>query len=198
MTCSVAASADGVSGTVSVYLRTPPASVPDADSGSLAANDDCSTGLLNIGMRLDFYGTKFSQVYVNNNGNLTLGSAMSTYTPGSPLTTAYGAIIAPFFAMWTLATITALSLMVRPPLTIGRVGGGLDRRGVLRGARRLAQHVQRDAGRPLRRLRGDFDIVFDYGSIAWETGNVSGGYQGLEGTSARPATPTATARPGPL
>ena len=52
-------------------------------------------------MNLDFYGTRFSHVYVNNNGNLTTTSGMSTYTPSATLETGYanyGAIIAPFFA----------------------------------------------------------------------------------------------------
>ncbi|MCX7083705.1 MAG: hypothetical protein NT008_10190 [Methylococcales bacterium] len=41
----------------------------------LPANDDGSTGLVNIGFNLNFYGASYSQLYVNNNGNVVLSMA---------------------------------------------------------------------------------------------------------------------------
>ena len=46
-------------------------------------------------------------------------------------------------------------------------------------------------------IDGDFDIVFRYTSIAWETGDASGGMDGLGGTSAHVGFTTAAARLGP-
>ena len=73
-----------------------------------AANDDGSTGAvpLNIGGTggINFFGQTFTQVYVNNNGNLTFGDSFSDFTPNA---LAEGVmcdrgntcpIIAPFFA----------------------------------------------------------------------------------------------------
>ncbi len=64
---------------------------------TLAANDDGSTGRINIGFDINFYGQNFSQLYVNNNGNVTFNAAMSTFTPFSLLST-QTPMLAPFFA----------------------------------------------------------------------------------------------------
>lgn len=39
---------------------------------TLPANDDGSTGLVDIGFTLNFYGSNRTQAYLNNNGNITL------------------------------------------------------------------------------------------------------------------------------
>ena len=41
------------------------------DGNTLARNDDGSTGLVGIGFDTNFFGTTYSQLYVNNNGNVT-------------------------------------------------------------------------------------------------------------------------------
>ncbi len=50
-----------------------------------------------LGFNMNFYGTQYSGVYVNNNGNLTFDSALSTYSPFGLAQTSH-VIIAPFFA----------------------------------------------------------------------------------------------------
>ena len=67
-------------------------------SGTLDANDDYSSAAIDLGMDLNFYGKWFSQVYLNNNGNLTISGPMSTYSPDTPFATINNTIIAPFFA----------------------------------------------------------------------------------------------------
>ena len=62
----------------------------------LPANDDGSTGLVPIGFTVDFFGTNYPQLYVNNNGNVTFDSALGIYTPFD-LTSTGRIIIAPFF-----------------------------------------------------------------------------------------------------
>jgi hypothetical protein len=63
----------------------------------LATNDDSSTGLVDLGFPINFFGNTFSQGFVNNNGNMTFDSALSTFTPFG-LSNADRVIIAPFFA----------------------------------------------------------------------------------------------------
>jgi hypothetical protein len=67
------------------------------NSNAMFATDDGSTGLVNIGFTINFFGMNFSQLYVNNNGNVTFDSPLNEYTPFS-LTSTGQQIIAPFFA----------------------------------------------------------------------------------------------------
>jgi len=43
--------------------------VPGFNSSTLPANDDGSTGLVSIGFSANFFGTTYTSLYVNNNGN---------------------------------------------------------------------------------------------------------------------------------
>src|SRR5262249_14315256 len=70
---------------------------PGFSANTLPANDDGSTGAVALGFTLNFFGTAYSTLYVNNNGNVTFGGPLSTYTPYA-LSTPGVPIIAPFFA----------------------------------------------------------------------------------------------------
>ncbi|MCC6202803.1 MAG: VPLPA-CTERM sorting domain-containing protein, partial [Gammaproteobacteria bacterium] len=70
---------------------------PGFATSSLAANDDDSTGLVNLGISANFFGTTYTSAYINNNGNITFDSALWTYTP-FPIVTTGEKLIAPFFA----------------------------------------------------------------------------------------------------
>jgi hypothetical protein len=69
---------------------------------TLSANDDRSTGAIDLTsvfpFGLNFFGSTYNSIYLNNNGSITFDSPLSAYTP-SPITqlTAYP-IIAPFYA----------------------------------------------------------------------------------------------------
>ena len=52
-------------------------------ANSLAANDDDSTGLVPIGFDINYGGQVWSDLYVNNNGNVTFSIPLSIYTPFS-------------------------------------------------------------------------------------------------------------------
>src|SRR5262245_9912802 len=67
------------------------------NSSSLAANDDGSTDLEAIGFTVNFFGISFTDLYVNNNGNITFDFPLSTYTPFD-LNSTGQQIIAPFFS----------------------------------------------------------------------------------------------------
>jgi hypothetical protein len=72
----------------------------DFGENTLAANDDQSTGVIDLTSvfpyGLNFFGNTYNNVYLNNNGNITFNSPLSSYA-ASPITqfTSYP-IIAPF------------------------------------------------------------------------------------------------------
>src|SRR6266545_2675327 len=76
----------------------PAAMLPGFDGQTLAGNDDGSTGAVNLGFTLNFFGTSYSQVFVNNNGNITFGSASSQFTPSALTNSGQTPRIAAFFA----------------------------------------------------------------------------------------------------
>ena len=41
---------------------------------ALAPNDDGSSTVINLPFQFNFYGTNYSSLYINNNGNVTFGS----------------------------------------------------------------------------------------------------------------------------
>ncbi len=56
-------------------------------STTLYRNDDGSSSFIDLSNvflnGLNFYGSNYNGLYVNNNGNVTFGSALSTFTPGT-------------------------------------------------------------------------------------------------------------------
>jgi hypothetical protein len=64
---------------------------------SLPANDDGSTGAINIGFTLNFFGSDYTQLFVNNNGNVTFGTALGSFTSSGMSGVSY-VTLAPFFA----------------------------------------------------------------------------------------------------
>jgi hypothetical protein len=161
---------------------------PGFDQSTLSRNDDGYTGLVGIGFTVDFFGNSYDNLYVNNNGNVTFGYTLGTYTPYN-LTTTDRAIIAPFFAD---VDTRAAGL----PVTYGT--GTFDGKNAF-GVNWVdvdyysssTAHTARNSFQLLLVDRadvgaGDFDIYFNYGSIQWETGTASGGNTyGLGGYSAR-------------
>jgi hypothetical protein len=162
--------------------------VPGFNANTLARNDDGSTGLVGLGFSFNFFGTSYTQLYVNNNGNVTFDGALSTFTP-FPLLTTNRVIIAPFFAdVDTRSTANGAQ-----PVTYGTgTFGGQAAFGV--NWIDVGYYNQQTV--PLNSFQllivdrsdiavGDADIYFNYGQILWETGSASGGSGGLGGDSAR-------------
>ena len=156
-------------------------------SNTLAANDDGSTGAVNIGFSINYFGNTYSQLFVNNNGNVTFNSGQSAYTPFG-LGSGYSgqAIIAPFFA----------------DVDTRGAGSGLTSYGTGTYAGKIAFGVTwpsvgyyEAAANKLNTFQlilvdrtdinaGNFDIYFNYDQIKWETGDASEGSNGLGGISA--------------
>jgi hypothetical protein len=141
---------------------------------SLAANDDGSTGLLNISSvftgGLNFFGTNYSGFYLNNNGNITFSSAMGTYTPYSLQGATGNPIIAPFFA--DVDTRGAGLLYYDFDTTNHIFTATWDAVGY------YSNHSSPTNSFQLRLIgvgtNGDFDIEFRYASLGWTVGDVSG------------------------
>jgi uncharacterized protein (TIGR03437 family) len=159
-------------------------------TNSFGPSDDGSAGPIPLGIDgatgINFFGQNFTQVYVNNNGNLTFSSAFGTYTPNGLATGVGQPIIAPFFAdvdtrgsgsglvMYGNATVHGFNAFVANYINVGYYGAHTDKLDSFQ-----AVLIDRsDTG------AGNFDIEFNYSNILWETGDASGGRSGLGGVSA--------------
>ncbi len=157
-------------------------------SGStLAANDDGSAGPVELGFTANFFGTEYTQTYVNNNGNLTFGAASSTFTPfGLAGTTT--PIVAAFFAdvdtrgagsspvTYGTGTVNGRAAFGANYVNVGYFNAQTNKLNDFQ----LLLIDRSDTG------AGNFDIEYNYNKIQWETGSfsTSGGINGLGGTSA--------------
>jgi MYXO-CTERM domain-containing protein len=156
--------------------------------GNLPGNDDGSTGEIDIraafpsGLR--FFGMTFTSVFVNNNGNITFGGSLGTYTPAAfPI--ASQRMIAPWWG------------------DVDTRGGGVpERNGVywsITPGRFVAtwhdvgyyshhDDLQNDFQLILTAAGpgvGDFDVELRYNRCEWTTGDASGGSGGFGGTPAQ-------------
>lgn len=59
-------------------------------------NDDGFRGPVDLGFTLNFFGTNYTQFFINNNGNVSFGDGIAAYDPDGP-TGADAPIISPFF-----------------------------------------------------------------------------------------------------
>jgi len=158
------------------------------NSNTLARNDDGSTGLVNIGFTIDFFGDVYTQLYVNNNGNVTFDSPLSTFTPFDLNSTSRD-IIAPFFADVDTRSagdeVTYGSGMFDSHTAFGVNWIDVDYYSS------SSTHTNRNSFQLILVDRsdissGDFDIIFNYDQIQWETGTASDGdNNGRGGNSAR-------------
>jgi nidogen-like len=157
-------------------------------AGTSQRNDDDSA-TVNTGFNFCFYGTDYSTLYVNNNGNLSFGSYFSTFSStGFPV--AGYPMIAPFWA--DVDTRNTASGMVYQKLLdsngdssvdtlvvtwdqVGYFGSHADKLNTF-------QVVISDGTNPV--LGAGNNIAFSYGDMQWTTGDASGGSGGFGGTPA--------------
>ena len=153
-------------------------------TNSLAANDDNSTGLIPLGFSANLFGTTYTEAYINNNGNITFDNPLSTYTPYALTGGGVPPIIAPYFAD---VDTRSGPLMTYGTSTIGgHAAFGVDWPGVgyfsnqtdKTNIFQLVMIDRSDLG------AGNFDFEFNYNQVQWETGDVSGGTDGLGGDCA--------------
>lgn len=157
------------------------------DGTAIAACDDCSTDSIALPFALNYFGQSYTATYVSNNGYLTFNQGQGTYTP-SGLASGYSGlpIVAAFFAdVDTRGEGSALSAYGSGTFA-GRQAFGATWNGVgYFGAHadkldnfQIILTNRSDTG------AGNFDIYYNYTNIGWETGDASGGSNGLGGISA--------------
>jgi VCBS repeat-containing protein len=164
----------------------------------LGANDDGSTAAINItavfgAAGLDFFGHTYTSLYINNNGNITFGSASIAYTPSVINGGINNPIIAPFWADVDTRVGAAIPTPGGTSTGSNLVWYNLD------SANHVLTVTWDDVGyysnhtSPANAFQlqliglgdGNFDIVFRYENIDWTTGDASGGNGGLNGSVAR-------------
>ncbi len=166
-------------------------------TNSLPANDDGSTPVVDLtpafgATGLQFFGGPFHQVYINNNGNMTFGGQLFTYTPSAfPLGTGSGVMypmIAPYWADVDTRNRTGITgglnllywdlragqMTVTWP-EVGYFASHNDRRMSFQ----MILHNATTCG------SGDFDVEFRYNRCEWTTGDASSGTGGFGGTPAQ-------------
>jgi cysteine-rich repeat protein len=166
-------------------------------ASTLAANDDGSTGAVNIGFTVDYFGLVFTQLFVNNNGNVTFDFPLSAFTPFD-LTSTGQQIIAPFFADVDTRGVGSGVVTYGNDTVGGRPAFGVNwiNVGYFRGRVDKLNSFQLVLIDRSDLTPGDFDFEFNYDQIAWETGEASGGVDGLGGDSARAGYSNGSGVPG--
>lgn len=140
----------------------------DEDTSSSAAQP------LNFGHDLSFFGTGFSSVYVNENGSLTIGSALSVYDP-TAMDLATTKIFAPFFADISRLYAASGDVTYGSDTVDGRAAFAATWHGVFSyryddfhftSATDAFQVVLIDRSDI---SAGDFDVEFNYDYLNWDT-----------------------------
>jgi pimeloyl-ACP methyl ester carboxylesterase len=150
------------------------------------ANNDDSTGAVDLGFPVNFFGTTYSSVYINNDGTISFDSFPEQWDPFS-MGDVENPIIAPFWAdvdtrgpgsgivKYGVGTVDGKKAF---GVTWSNVGYYFFRADKLNTFQVIL--IERLDNQP-----GAFDIEFNYDQIQWETGNDSGGTNGIGGNSAR-------------
>lgn len=156
-------------------------------------NDDGFSGPINLGFTLNFFGTNYTQFYINNNGNISFTAGISSFIP-TGLTGATAPVISPYFS--DVDTRNALSGVVHLRTDIANEDivtwdnvGRFSSRGDLLDSFQL---VVRGADYAIP--NGEGSIGFFYRDMPWiltDTsttaavgfGNGAGGFEALEGSN---------------
>ncbi|HEX3719066.1 MAG TPA: nidogen-like domain-containing protein [Verrucomicrobiae bacterium] len=151
----------------------------EGQSGTLLTNLNAA-----IGFTINYFGTLQSDLWVNNNGNVTFSNLLSDFTPTN-LSSLGVDIIAPFWADVDTRgysnDVTSGVVSYGWETVNSRNAFGVDWPGV----GYFEQEVDKTNTFQLLLLdrsdrgTGDFDIEFNYSEIQWDTGDDSGGIDGL-------------------
>ncbi|MFN3325540.1 MAG: putative Ig domain-containing protein [Bryobacteraceae bacterium] len=164
---------------------------------SIPANDDGSSAIAPLGFTINFFGRLRPACYVNNNGNVTFDSPLATFTPFG-LDGTRREIIAPFFADVDTRAAGSQLVTYGEDTVDGRKAFGVnwidvgyyDTKADRLNSFQLVIIDRSDTG------SGNFDIEFNYAKIQWETGDASGGVNGLGGVPAAVGWSNGSGEPG--
>jgi PKD repeat protein len=156
--------------------------IPLDDSFQLAmeGNDDYYTSVIQLPFAFDFYGTTYTEFYINNNGNVSFGNPYSTYTSyGFPVNGF--PMLAPFWAdVDTRSGGQVFYKMESNRVTViwnavGYYSNHTDRVNTF-------ELVFTNGWDPVVGL--GYNVAFSYADMQWTTGDASGGQNGFGGTPA--------------
>lgn len=145
------------------------------NQSSLAANDDDSSAAVPIGFTIQWEGMSYSNLYVNNNGNVTFDSAQSAYTPGA-LNTLGKPVIAPFFAdVDTRRSGSLVSYGSGTYQGVAAFGVNWVNISCYQGTPAANNSYQMVLVDRSDTGSGNFDIILNYDKLAWESGTANNG-----------------------
>ncbi|SFU39426.1 nidogen-like domain-containing protein [Nitrosospira multiformis] len=149
---------------------------------AMTSNDDGSTNAIQLPFDVNFNGTTYNTIYINNNGNITFGGPFGAYTPtgftGLPVQ-----MIAPYWGDVDTRCATCGAVYVAVPTSDVAVitwdGVGFF----------PSDSSKTNTFQLILRDRNDLegsntDVEFRYGDLQWTTGGASGGSNGLGGQPA--------------
>ncbi len=142
--------------------------------------DDDSYGPIALGWNFSLFGTNYSSVYINTNGNISFGSSYYTYTPsGFPVSTP---MIAAFWADIDTRNTTGGSIWYK--VFPDKLVVSWDRVGSYnQNATKLNSFQLTIKANTAPTFTGD-DVLFSYDDMQWTTGSLNGGSGGFGGTPA--------------
>lgn len=173
---------------------------PNDDDSYITSGFDPSYTITNllatIGFPINFFGTSYTNLYVNNNGNVTFDDFLPEYTPTSLIDLvnsdfannfAPTNIIAPFWADVDTRGSGSGVVTYGSGAVDGRTALGINwiKVGYFGLKYDKLNSFQLVLINRSDRTNGDFDLEFNYSQIQWETGDLSGGHSGFGGSSAR-------------
>ncbi len=151
----------------------------DSDGGT------CDGTPVSVGFAFNFFGATQSTLYINTNGNVTLDMPLSTFNPFG-LANVPVQIIAPFFAdvdtrnpdsgvvTFGNGTFNGFNAFGVNWINVGHYQLNVDQTNSFQ----LLMVNRSDTG------AGNFDLIFNYDNVMWESGDASHGENGLGGDSA--------------
>ena len=154
---------------------------PDATyTLAMAANDDGSTASLPLPFNFTLYGTTYTSLFINNNGNISFGTAYSSFS-SNPFPDANFVMVAPFWGDVDTRGIGEVYYKITPTamyinwVDVGYFNSQTDKTNTF-------QLIITDGTDPV--LPAGNNIAFCYEDMQWTTGSASSGTNGFGGTPA--------------
>lgn len=160
---------------------------PGFGTQALPPGDDNSSGAIDFtsvfgSAGLNFFGTNYTSLFINNNGNITFKSPSGTFTPSQISAGANNPIIAAFWADVDTRGQGGGAVYYDLDPVNGVMTITWDHVGYFPAAANKLNSFQLVL---INEGNGNFDIDYRYADIQWTTGDASGGVNGLGGIPAR-------------
>lgn len=155
---------------------------PASPLDPLQRNDDDVTLAIPLPFTFNLYGTNYTSVFINNNGNITFGTDFCTFTPfGFP--SAAVAMVAPFFAdVDTRNTLSGVVWMKMESNRLTVIWDSVGYYNVHADKLNTFEVIISDGTDPVVGLGNN--VCFSYSDMEWTTGDASGGIGGYFGSPA--------------